>query len=141
MRTVRSISMARVRASAADKTLVALDRLDDLVAHRVGGIERGHRLLEDHGEPRAAHVADGVGVEGQKIAALEADLALHRGVLRRQQAHDGKRRHALAAARFADQSQGAAALQRQVDAVDGAHRAVVGGEGNGKLAQFEQNAH
>ena len=28
--------------------------------------------------------------------------------------------------------------QRQVDAVDGAHGAVVGGEGNGKLAQFEQ---
>jgi hypothetical protein len=30
------------------------------------------------------------------------------------------------------------ALQRQVDAVDGLDRAVVGGEGNGKAAQFQQ---
>ena len=46
----------------------------------------------------------------QEIAALEADLAAHLGILRRQQAHDGERRHALAAARFADQAQRAAAL-------------------------------
>ncbi len=54
-----------------------LDRLDDLVAHRVGGIERRHRFLEDHGEAGAAQVANGVGVEREKIAALEADLAVH----------------------------------------------------------------
>ena len=39
---------------------------------------------------------------------------------------------------FAHQSQGAAARQRQIDAVDGMDGAIVGGEGNGEAAQLEQ---
>ena len=50
----------------------------------------------------------------------------------------GERGHALAAARFADQPQGAAARQREVDAVHGVDGAVVGGEGDGEAAQLEQ---
>ena len=39
---------------------------------------------------------------------------------------------------FADQSQGAATRQREVDAVDGLDGSIVGGEGNGETAQLQQ---
>ena len=39
------------------ESLMAPDRLDDLVADRVGGVERGHRLLEDHRQARPAQIA------------------------------------------------------------------------------------
>src|SRR5262249_44658204 len=120
------------------EALMATDRLDDLVANGERRIERGHRLLEDHGEPRATQVAQLARRDLEQVAAFEMNLAAHFGILRRQQAHDGERRHALAAARLAYQSQGAAALEREVDAVDGANRAVVGGKADGELPQFQQ---
>ena len=39
---------------------------------------------------------------------------------------------------FADQAQRAAALQGEVDAVDGAHGAVVGGEADGQPLELQQ---
>jgi hypothetical protein len=130
-----SIAAAGVRGA---HPLMALDRLDDLVADRVGRIERGHRLLEDHGEPRTAQVAQLGRRDLQEVAALELDLAADRRVLRRQQPHDGERGHALAASRLADQAERAAALQGKVDAVDGTDGAVVGRETDGQLPELQQ---
>ena len=50
-------ALARLPPRAA---AMAQDRLDDLVADGEARIERGHRLLEDHGEPVAAQVAQRV---------------------------------------------------------------------------------
>ena len=105
-----------------------LDRLDDLVADRVGRVERSHRLLEDHREPRTAQVAEQMWIEVQQIAPLEQDPPADLRILRRQQAHDGQRRDALAAARLAHQTESPALAQRQVDAVDGVDDTIVGGE-------------
>src|SRR6185437_15578872 len=91
-----------------------------------------------HGEPRAAQVAQLGPRDLQEIATLEMDLAAHRGVLRRQQAHHRERRHALAAARFAHEAERAAALQGEVDAVDRTHGAVVGGKADGQPLEFQQ---
>ena len=89
MRTRRSISIARASRLARASSLVAHDRLDDLLADRVGRIERGHRLLEDHREPVAAQVAQ------RALAARQADRGprtstspRHVRARRRQQAHD-----------------------------------------------------
>ena len=60
---------------AAREAAVAHDRLDDLLADRVGGIERGHRLLKDHGKPIAAQVAQRAVGQAQEIDAVEADGA------------------------------------------------------------------
>ena len=62
--------------------------------------------------------------ELEQVAALEADGAADDAARRiGDQAQDGERRHALAAARFAHDAQGLAALQRIGHAVDRAHRA------------------
>src|SRR5207244_6086942 len=62
--------------------------------------------------------------EPEQIApeVIYAARRVHARVLARQQAHDGERRHRLAAARFSDQRDGAALGDVEADALDGAQR-------------------
>jgi hypothetical protein len=98
---------------------VQLDRLHHLVADGCHRIEAGHRLLEDHADPGAAHGAHLGDRQGQEIAALELDAAagLDAAGLGHQP-HDGERGHRLAAPGFADQRQRLARRNREADAVD-----------------------
>jgi alkylation response protein AidB-like acyl-CoA dehydrogenase len=57
------------------------------------------------------------------------------------QAHDGERGDALAAAGFADQADGAAAADGEVDAVDRAEQAAVGVEVGAETADLEELFH
>ena len=64
-----------------------------------------------------------------QILALEQHLAAGDAPGRlRHEPHDGERGYALAAAGFADDAEGSAALERQIDAVDRVHLAALGGE-------------
>jgi hypothetical protein len=113
-----------VHGVAARQPLVQRDRLADLPADRVERVERGHRLLEDHRDVVAADALHLAFAELEQVPALEADRTADDAAGRvGDQAQDGKRRHALAAARFAHDAQGLAALQCVGHAVDGAHRA------------------
>ena len=56
--------------------LVDADRLGDLIAHLVVGMQRGHRVLEDHRDLLAPHVAHLVDREREQVLTLEDDLAL-----------------------------------------------------------------
>ncbi len=93
--------------------LVQHEHLGDLPADRRDRIERRHRLLEDHGDAIAAQRAllgrrkvldlpavksDGAGADRQRLA---------------QQADQGERRDALAAAGFADEAKGLAAIDAE----------------------------
>src|SRR5215471_14738005 len=97
---------------------MAQDGLDDLVADREARIERGHRLLEDHGKPVAAQIAQGLVGCPQQIESVKMDRAGNLGGLFRQQPHDGERRHALAAAGFADEAQRRAMPDGEVYTID-----------------------
>ena len=59
----------------------------------------------------------------------------------RHQAHDRERRHALAAAGFADQADGAAARHAEADAVDGAEQAAIRREVGLETANLEECFH
>ena len=54
---------------------VTQDGLDDLVADGKARIERRHRLLEDHCEPVAAQIAQGLVRHREQIEAVEPDRA------------------------------------------------------------------
>ena len=54
---------------------VCLDRLPELAADRQNGVERRHRVLEDHRDLVAAEVALLPLAELQQVAALEQRLA------------------------------------------------------------------
>ena len=120
MPTSCSISMARAERGLARHVLVQDQRLADLPADGHDRIERGHRLLEDHGDLVAADAAHGGLVEGDEVDAVEPDGAADDAAGRiGDQAHQGERGDALAAAGFADDGQRLAALEREGHAVDG----------------------
>ena len=91
--------------------------LGDLIAHPHGGIERGHRLLEYHADAIAANVLHlGLARSGE-IDPFESDAPccdLHGW---RKKPHHGMRRHRLARAGFANQTDRPAAGHRERDAV------------------------
>ena len=118
----RDRALARGAARAA---AVAQDGLDDLVADGEARIERGHRLLEDHRHAVAAEIAQRLVIGRQQIEPVEADGAGHLSGSLRQQSHDRKRGDALAAAGFADEAEGGAVGDGEVDAIDGVGGAAV----------------
>ena len=85
-------------------------RLGDLLADGEHRIERAHRLLEDHADLPAAHLAHLARADRQQIAALEAHLADDPALRARQQAQDRQAGDGLAAARFAHDAQPLAGL-------------------------------
>ena len=94
------------------------ERLGDDVLDRHARIERAERVLEDdlHLAPHRPHA---LGVQALDRLALEADGAAGRLDQADQHAPGG----GLAAARLADEAERPAARDREIDAVDRAHRA------------------
>src|SRR5258708_21044473 len=118
---------------------MAQNGFDDLVADGETRIERGHRLLKNHRQPVAAQIAQGLVGHIEQVEAVEANRAGDFGGMLRQQAHDGERSHALAAAGFTDQPERRAIGHAKIDAVDrvgGA--AVVAVEDDPQALDFDQ---
>ncbi len=60
-------------------------RLGDLLTDAHDGIQRGHGLLENHGDSAPAHAAHGGLGQAQEIATLEAHFPAHDAAASRQQ--------------------------------------------------------
>src|SRR5436190_16325955 len=91
---------------AAIEAVMSAHRLLDLTADAHGRIERRHRVLEDHGDPRAADRPELWGTKLCEIAPFEFDRP--RGDASRgaaEQPDDRAAGRALAAARFTDQAE------------------------------------
>src|ERR1700716_407255 len=114
-----------------------LQRLDELLADAIDRIEAARRILKDHGDARAAHRFKHAGRRAHEVATLEQDLAADTGT-DAEQAERGEPGHALARARFAHQPDRLAALNRQVDAVQGADDALAGVEIDGQATDVDQ---
>src|SRR3984893_19029669 len=87
-----------------------------LALDRMQGIERRHRLLEDHGDVGASDFAQPGLAVGQKILALEKNLALNHGGAA-EQTHDRESGHRFAGAGLADEAKGAAPLPPEGHAI------------------------
>ena len=86
--------------------------------------------------PRTSRMAR---AELEQVPPLEHDAAgVDPARRRRVQAHDRHRRDALAAARFADQADGLAYVQRERNILDDPHRAGVGQERYGQGIDLEE---
>src|SRR5262249_53032736 len=119
--------------------LVQPDRLGDLLADGEHGIQRGHRLLEDHRDLFAADLAHLRRREIEQVAPVVEDLALHDAAWRLgDQPHHAERRDRLARAGFADDAERLALVDEEVDPADGAHPALVGEEVRLEPFDFEE---
>ena len=99
------------------------DRLADLVADREQRVQRGHRVLQDHRDPPAAHLLHLLIGFLQQILALEHHPAADDARGGRQHAHDGESEGALAGAGFADDAQRLAGMDAQRHVIDRPHDA------------------
>jgi hypothetical protein len=123
----------------ARQPLVQDQHLVDLPLDRVQRVERGHGLLEDHGDAVAAHLQELAGRGADQLAALEADRAGRMpGHRIGQQLQHRERRHRLARARFADQRHGLAAGDLEAHALHRLDRVDAGAEGNREVADLKQ---
>ena len=126
----------------AREALVQEQRLAHLPGDRVQRVQRGHRLLEDHGDAVAAHPAHDILARAHELLAVEADAP--RGVRGRrigQKLEQRKRGHRLAGAALADQRQGLAALDVEGDAAHGMHIRFVAPEIDPEVLDGQQRAH
>ena len=97
--------------------------LGDLVPHSKDRIERGHRLLEDHGYLCAADLPHFAGEQWRRSRPSNKMLpdTTFPGI--GNEIQNGKGGYGLAAARFADQAQHPALLQTQAQVVDSLYHA------------------
>ena len=110
----------------------------DLPPDAVHGIERRHRVLEDHRDlrpPDASHLLVG---NRHQVAALVEHLTLKDGVRVVDQADDGEHGHALPGAGLAHDAEHLALVDREGDAVDGLDRSVLRAKGDLKVTDLEQ---
>src|SRR5574341_124530 len=117
--------------------------VDDHLAQQVpdgdDGIQRGHRLLVDHGQFAAADAAHGCLRQDEQILPLEEDPPPHdaaRGI--GDQTHQGEGRHRLAAARLPHQAEDLAAIQAEAHPVQGVHLPGVCLEARSESLNFEE---
>ena len=76
MPTSPSSSTARRLRCGAIGAAMLFEGLGDLPADRQDRVQRGHRLLKDHADVAAAHLADLLVRKPQQIAAGKQDLRL-----------------------------------------------------------------
>ena len=123
----------------ARDAFVNLDHLAHLLLDGVQRIERGERLLEDHGDAVAADFPHGSFVGLQEIRAEKTDLPLGvkgRGII--QKPHDRERGDRLARARLTHQGHRLAAPDRERDAAHGLDQRALDAEGDGEIVNFEK---
>ena len=119
--------------------LVQGQGLADLAADVQDRVQRSHRLLEDHRDVVAAHVAHLGFAEREQVAPGESDRTRYDAARRRwHEAQHRERGDTLAAAGLADDRQGLAGHDMERHAVDGADDAVTGEEPGLQIGDFEQ---
>ena len=115
------------------------EALPQLAPDGVDGVQRRHRVLEDHGDVVAADVLHLALAHGEKRLAAVADvtaLDLSRGHV--DEAHDRQRGDRLARSRLADDAEGLAAVEGVRDAVDCLDHAVLGVEVHLEVVDLEE---
>ena len=115
-----------------------LERFANLPSDRQHGIERRHRVLEDHRDLTPADPAENAIRLPKKIAAGEHGLAATHTAISRQKAEYRKRCDALPAAGLSDDAQRLARRDLEVDPVDGVHRASPRRELDAQIVHGEQ---
>ncbi len=123
------------------RPLVQPDRLGHLVADRLRGVQRGERVLEDHGDVVAADRAQLGIAQADQFPAVQLDRAVDDRPARRQQPHDGQARHRLPAARLAHQPEGLSRLDGQIDVADGVDDRLGELDVRGQIADLEDWGH
>ena len=117
---------------------VTHQRLRDLLSHPDDRIERGHGFLKDHADVAPPHAFHrGFGQFGE-IAAFKEDAPGGEAPRFGDEAEQGQRRHALAAAGFPHKAERAPRMQRERHVAHHVERAFAGVEPHGDAFRLQQ---
>jgi hypothetical protein len=126
--------------------LVSANGFFDLCANTHDGIQRGHRLLKDHGDLLTADSAPIVffvqicQILWRGFTARKQRLTVNTRT-GREQAHQRERKHGLAAAGFTDKTKRFSGSNAQGDVIHRAHPTGSGGQFHRNATKFERRAH
>ena len=121
---------------------VQFQRLGELAADRQHGVEARHRVLKDHGDLRAAHVADLFRRHLEQVLALEERLPAGNLAGRfGDQTQEREHADAFAAAALAHNAQGLAFVHFIADAVDRVDESLAGMELGFEVLDLKQSGH
>src|SRR5450759_518542 len=113
-------------------------RLHDLPADGVHRVERGHRVLEDHGYLVAANLHQLVVAAAEQLGPAKSDRAPEsRGP--GQHPEYSQRGHGLPGARLPHDAQDLPRLEPVAHAADGMHHPVIGGEVHGEVLDVQED--
>ena len=128
-----------VHCIAPGQSLVQHDRLGDLSSDRHQRVQRGHRFLEDHRDVVAANGLHLAFAQLQEVDALEPDGAADDPPRRvGDEAQDGQRGDAFAAAALADHAQDLSGAHVVGDSVHRPHHPGGGEEMGLQIVDLEQ---
>ena len=113
-------------------------RLGQLLADGIDGVQAGHGVLEDHADLCSAELPFFFLAHGQNVLTFEGDGAFHHPPGRLEQAHNGIGLHALAGARLAHDAHDLSVVQLIGNAVDRLHLAHRGEEGDMEAVYLQQ---
>ena len=121
--------------------LVALgveqNRLHQLVADGIGGIQGGHGILKNDADPVAADVLHDFLTRAYQFLTVQFDGAPHDLAGGSKDLHDGVGGDGFAGAGFPYDAQHFAALQIEGNAIDGTNLTGVGKEGGTQVSYFQ----
>jgi hypothetical protein len=139
MPTLHQLDRLSHRVALADLRVVGPDLLDDLPPDPVHGVQRAHRILEDHRDLAAANPAEVRGRRGHQLAAIELGAALDPGIGAAGQAHQRQPGDGLPRAGFADDRNDLAAVDGERDSVDRADQTVLRRERDMQFVDRQQS--
>ena len=123
---------------AAGEAGMGADLLLDLPADGIDRGQRGHGILEDHGDLAAAHGAELAPGETDELAPLVEDRAADHRIGIVDQPHHAHQRDGLARAGLAHHADDLMGVDAEGDAADGMQQPVLGAEGDREVPHLEQ---
>jgi hypothetical protein len=126
------------RVGLGDLGVMDADLLDDLLADPVDGVQRAHRVLEDHRDVAAADLAQLLVGGGDQVQAVQGRAAADDRVGPAGQPHQGHARDGLARAGLTDDRHDLAGGDAEGDRLDGLDEAVLGAEGDPEIVDLQQ---
>ena len=134
---LQQLHRARARRLAVEREMQA-QRLLELEADGEARIEAGGRLLEDHRDVAAEHLAPGAVGQREQVLPAEREPLRPHASRERDEAHQRQHGHALARAGLADDAEHLALAKRQAHAVDRAQGAALRREVDVEVLDLEQ---
>ena len=122
---------------AGTHVLVQAQGLGNLLPNRVQGVERRHRLLEDHGHARTAQLAQLRLGQAHQLLAVQRNRPAHAGALG-QQTHQGQSGERFTAAALANQAHRLAAFHAPRHAAQGLCPAPGRGQAHPQIIHLQQ---